>query len=74
MVHQEHSLSSLVPTTIGGFRRGFGVSNRIMRTGTHRVTFLFDDPLRDGILFGIARPSSYNTFDNWVTVPDPRDS
>ena len=74
MVHQEHTRSSLVPTTIGEFRRGFGVSNHIIRTGKHCVTFIFDDPLRNGIMFGTARPSTYNTFHNWVTEPDPRDS
>ena len=73
LVPQEHSNhSALVPTAIGDFWRGFGVSNRIMRTGSHCVEFSFDDILRNGIMFGIARPSRYNTFHNWVTQPDPR--
>ena len=72
MVHHDGRRNSIVPKERSEFAKGFGISNRIMRTGVFRVTFFVQDILCHGKLFGITRPSQYNSFRRYLLEPDPR--
>ena len=58
MSHHPYQPNTVVPNSLD-YIKGLAVSNRIMRSGTFRVTFFSQDLLCRGKKFGITRPADY---------------
>ena len=67
MSHHPIHRNTIIPKADTKDTKGFGVSNGVMRAGVFHVSFFVEDFLCRGKLFGITRPSQYNTFSQWYT-------
>ena len=72
MSHHPIHRNTIIPKTDTKDIKRSGVSNRIIHAGVFHVLFLVKNVFSYDKLFGITRPSRYNTLSQWYAYTDPR--